>query len=194
MKTKKKLTTIFSVMLTVLVIGSLAACGNKDVPKTDDPPSQSENQNSTSPSDTNATDNSPMQGENNILIAYFSRWGNTEYPDNVDASTSASIVIDGERFGTTEYVARMIQETVGGDVHLIETAIHYTADFDELRDVNHNEMSNNILPKLKESNLDIHQTTIPILIRVQTEAQTAIVKIPIMVAIIARQDLMQVRI
>lgn len=39
----------------------------------------------------------------------------------------------------------------------------------------------------------IHQTTIPILIRVQTEAQTAIVKIPIMVAIIARQDLMQVR-
>lgn len=155
MKTKKKVTTLFSVMLAVLMIVSLAACGNKEVPPADNSSSQSENQSSTSPSDTNAPDNSAEQGENKILIAYFSRWGNTEYPDNVDASTSASIVIDGERFGTTEYVARMIQETVGGDIHLIETATHYTADFDELRDVNHNEMSNNILPELKESNLDI---------------------------------------
>ena len=155
MKTKKKFTTVFSVMLAVLIIVSLAACGNNEVPSTDSSSSQSENQNPTSSSDTNVPDNSTAQGENKILIAYFSRWGNTEYPDNVDASTSASIVIDGERFGTTEYVARMIQETVGGDIHLIETATPYTADFDELRDVNHNEMSNNILPELKESNLDI---------------------------------------
>ncbi len=38
---------------------------------------------------------------------------------------------------------------------LIETMLPYTADFDELRDVNHNEMSNNTLPELKESNLNI---------------------------------------
>lgn len=155
MKTKKKVTTVFSVMLAVLMIVSLAACGNNEVPSAGSSSSQSENQSSASSSDTNVPDNSAAQGENKILIAYFSRWGNTEYPDNVDASTSASIVVDGERFGTTEYVARMIQETVGGDIHLIETATPYTADFDELRDVNHNEMSNNILPELKESHLDI---------------------------------------
>lgn len=97
----------------------------------------------------------PMENENSILIVYFSRWGNTDYPDDVDATTSASIIADGEIYGTTEYVARMIQKTVGGDIHLIETVIPYTADFDELRDVNHNEMSNNTLPELKESNLDI---------------------------------------
>ncbi|MBD5103450.1 MAG: hypothetical protein HDT47_01100, partial [Ruminococcaceae bacterium] len=79
----------------------------------------------------------PSNDENNILIVYFSRWGNTDYPDDVDASTSASIVIDNGRFGTTEYLARMIQETVGGDIHLIETVTPYTTDFDELRDVNH---------------------------------------------------------
>ena len=157
MKAREKRKAMLSVILSVLMAGSLAACGNKEVPKTDDPPLQSENQNSTSSLDTNTPNNSPMQGENNILIAYFSRWGNTEYPDNVDASTSASIVIDVERFGTTEYVARMIQETVGGDIHLIETVTPYTADFDELRDVNHNEMSNNTLPELKESNLDIEK-------------------------------------
>lgn len=155
MKTKKKITKVFSAMLAVWMMVSLAACGNSKVLPADSPSSQSENQSSTSPSDTNGSDNSTTQGENKILIVYFSRWGNTDYPDNVDASTSASIVIDGERFGTTEYVARMIQETVGGDIHLIETATPYTADFDELRDVNHDEMSNNTLPELKESNLDI---------------------------------------
>lgn len=96
-----------------------------------------------------------VENENSILIVYFSRWGNTDYPDDVDATTSASLVIDGERFGTTEYVARMIQKSVGGDIQLIETMLPYTADFDELRDVNHNEMSNNTLPELKESNLNI---------------------------------------
>ncbi len=38
----------------------------------------------------------------NILIVYFSRRGNTDYPDDVDATTSASIVVDEEtRYGTT---------------------------------------------------------------------------------------------
>ena len=49
----------------------------------------------------------------------------------------------------------MIAENVGGDLHRIEQVTPYTADFDELRDVNHDEMSSNYLPELKESNLDI---------------------------------------
>lgn len=91
-----------------------------------------------------------------ILIVYFSRWGNTDYSENVDTTTSASIVIDeGIRYGTTEYVAEMIAKETNGDLHRIETVIPYTADFDELRDVNHDEMNKNYLPELKESNLDI---------------------------------------
>lgn len=92
----------------------------------------------------------------NILIVSFSRWGNTEYPDDVDATTSASIIEDGNgRYGTTEYVANLIQQTVGGDIYRIETVEPYTADFDELRNVNHDEMNRDYLPELKESNLDI---------------------------------------
>lgn len=91
-----------------------------------------------------------------ILIVYFSRYGNTEYPDDVDATTSASIVVEEtERYGTTEYVANMIQQAIGGDVHRIETVTSYTEDFHELRDVNHEEMDQNLLPELKISNLDI---------------------------------------
>ena len=92
----------------------------------------------------------------NILIVYFSRYGNTEYPDDVDATTSASIVADGNgRYGTTEYVASLISQMAGGDIHRIETVMPYTADFDELRDVNHEEMQQGFLPELKESSLDI---------------------------------------
>lgn len=48
--------------------------------------------------------------------------GNTDYPDDVDATTSASIVVDEDaRFGTTEYVAEQIQQITGGDIHRIET-------------------------------------------------------------------------
>lgn len=157
MKTKKKFARRLSVLPAALMILLLTACGNSGAVSANNPSSQIEKQTPTISAETAAPDNTPAKRESRILIVYFSRWGNTVYPDNVDASTSASIVTDGERFGTTEYLGRIIQKTVGGDIHLIETETPYTADFDELREVNHNEMSQNILPKLKESNLDISQ-------------------------------------
>lgn len=103
-------------------------------------------------------DPTPTPGTSNTLIAYFSRVGNTNYSDDVDATTSASIVADNaEKYGTTEYVARMIQQAIGGDLHLIETKDSYSADFNEVVDQNHSEMQTGRLPELKESNLDISQ-------------------------------------
>lgn len=144
----KKLTAL---LLSLLMVLGLAACSQTNMSET--PGSSQNNTESNAPASGNKNNSTADGG--NILIAYFSRYGNTNYPDDVDASTSASIVIDNERYGTTEYVSRMIQQAVGGDVHLIETATPYTADFDELRDVNHNEMQQNILPELKDSDLDI---------------------------------------
>lgn len=151
----RKLTAI---LLSLLMVLGLAACSQTDTPETpgsspsniEDSIPESEDNTPESEDESNASADS-----GNILIAYFSRYGNTDYPDDVDASTSASIVIDNERYGTTEYVSRIIQQAVGGDLHLIETAASYTADFDELRDVNHDEMQQNILPELKDSDLDI---------------------------------------
>ena len=92
-------------------------------------------------------DSAESTGNSSILIVYFSRYGNMEYPDDVDATTSASIVADESgRYGTTEYVANMIQQAAGGDVHRIETVTPYTEAFDELRDVNHEEMDHDFLP------------------------------------------------
>lgn len=147
-------------MLGIFMMFSLAACGAK--------PSGSEETETLRDSSPAVTekeipDTEPESSElieasteeNNILIVYFSRWGNTEYPDDVDATTSASIVVDEGNYGTTEYVARMIQENVGGDLHLIQTQEPYPTDFDELRDLNHSEMAEDYLPALVESNLDI---------------------------------------
>lgn len=53
----------------------------------------------------------------------------------VDAVASASIVArDGERQGNTEFVAKRIQKTVGGDLIRIETVQDYPLDHDSLVD------------------------------------------------------------
>lgn len=89
-------------------------------------------------------------GNGKILIAYFSRWGNTNYPSDVDASTGASIIItNGSRWGTTQVVADYIQATVGGDIHLIETVDPYPVDFNDVRDQNHAEKAAGTRPALK---------------------------------------------
>lgn len=89
-------------------------------------------------------------GNGKILIAWFSRWGNTNYPSDVDASTGASIQIrNGNKYGTTEVVAQYIQSAVGGDIHLIETTNRYPVSFDDVRDLNHAEQAAGTLPTLK---------------------------------------------
>lgn len=159
---------ILAILLSALLGLSLTACSGRKEPvpesseTTVNTPSQEESNLNQEESTLEAEEIPELENitsnlsTSNVLIVYFSRWGNTDYPDDVDATTSASIVVDEEtRYGTTEYVAHMIADEVGGDLHRIETVTPYTADFDELRDVNHDEMEQNYLPELKESNLDL---------------------------------------
>ena len=131
-------------LLALVCMLSLTAC-QKD--------NTSDKQNANVAEESNEYDE---QDSNKVLTVYFSRYGNTEFKNDIDTSTSASIVVENDKtYGTTEFIANMIQKEVGGDIYLIETEEKYTEDFEELRDVNHEEMDNQILPKLKESNLDI---------------------------------------
>lgn len=64
-----------------------------------------------------------QEAGSHVLIAYFSA---PDDVDTVDAIASASIVVkDGEKLGNTEYVARLIQKTIGGDLFRIETVEEY---------------------------------------------------------------------
>lgn len=93
-----------------------------------------------------------------ILTVYFSRVGNTNYGDDVDATTSASVVVENDAtVGTTEVIAEMIYEAVGGDIARIETEDEYPEDFDELVDQNHSEQDSGYLPQLIDMNIDMNE-------------------------------------
>lgn len=48
-----------------------------------------------------------------VLVAYFSE----PLPDGVDANTSASrVIVDGDLYGSVEYMATVIGEATGGDM------------------------------------------------------------------------------
>ncbi len=160
---KKGVYMLFSIIITF----SLFGCGNSRIDSNMELESNYGN-NETEQDYIDSSASQPVEIESSnmdyvteegqgVLIVYFSRWGNTEYPSDVDATTSASIVVDDGAYGTTEFLARMIQANVGGEIHLIQTKEKYPVDFDELRDQNHAEMNEEYLPPLLESNLDVSQ-------------------------------------
>ncbi len=91
-----------------------------------------------------------------VLIAYFSLEQNAPWPEDMDASTSASVMRDGgERIGTTESMARLIGRMTGGDLYAIRTEAPYPADVRAVIDQNHQEMADGTLPALTGSLPDL---------------------------------------
>ena len=73
-----------------------------------------------------------VTGENHdTLVMYFSRVGNTAFPEEVDAVSYASQnVTEGEKLvGTAQMVAGWIVDETGGDVFPIQTAFTYPEAF-----------------------------------------------------------------
>mgnify|MGYP002238395819 CR=1 FL=1 len=89
-------------------------------------------------------------------MVYFSM------PDNVDDST---VVIDGETLGNTQYMAYVIQETVGADIFRIEPETPYPTDHDELVDLASEEQSNNARPAIKDTieNFDTYENILSVI-------------------------------
>lgn len=99
-----------------------------------------------------------QKSQEKTLIAYFSLGHNFGNFETADATTSASIVINNDmRYGTTEYMATLIQQQVGGDLYSIEVTEPYSQDFNEVVDQNHAEMAENAFPELVGEPLDISQ-------------------------------------
>lgn len=98
--------------------------------------------------------NENLDASSDILIVYFSLYGNTKGQEDVDVSTSASLVEeDGIYNGTTEYVAKYIQKQTNGDLYKIEVKEKYSQDFQSVVDRNHEEKNQNIYPDIMSSSL-----------------------------------------
>lgn len=99
-------------------------------------------------------------GESRVLIAYFSIPEDVDI-SGVDAIAGASIVVrDGQKLGNTEYVAGLIQKTIGGDLFRIETVENYPLDHDPLVDQAADEQDENARPQLAShiENVDQYET------------------------------------
>ena len=150
-----------SILLAALTILSLSACGSGDTgPNPTEPPAaplQTENLQEV-PS---ATDE-PAETGSGILVAYFSRSGNTVWEDGVDAVTSASINVmpDGEFAGNAELLAGMAQQATGGDLFLIQTVDAYPSGYRDTTDQAKVEQNNDARPELASQveNMDQYDT------------------------------------
>ena len=82
------------------------------------------------------------------MIAYFTMPEDVD-TEGVDAISGASIVVNGgEVMGNVEYMASIIQETVGGDLFQIETVEQYPLDHDPLVDQAAEEQDADARPEL----------------------------------------------
>ncbi|MGN0705023.1 MAG: flavodoxin, partial [Lentihominibacter sp.] len=125
-----------AILLAAVLVLSLTACGAKEVTKpsgTNAPVHNERDIPTTSESDVPTTEGTDTAGSR-VLIAYFSVPEDVS-TDGVDAVAGASIVVkDGEKQGNTEYVAKLIQQTIGADLFRIETVASYPLEHDALVD------------------------------------------------------------
>ena len=151
--------------MIALLVSLLTACGGQKA-VTDDTRPASEvaepiQTGSAAEAYTKYADYEPMQAvptelipgtNHNVLIAYFSRSGNTNIKDDVDAVSSASLTVneDGSTLGNTEQIAGWIAEMTGGDLFLIQTEYTYPVDYDQTVEVGEGQDTDGYRPNLRE--------------------------------------------
>jgi len=109
------------VFLSIMLVVTLSGCGNTD---------KSSGNNSSG--NTAGSSKNITTKDAHVLIAYFTVPEDVKVSEN-DAVAGASIVVkDEEKMGNTEYVAGVVQETVGGDLFRIETKDAYPLEHDTL--------------------------------------------------------------
>ncbi len=153
---------IISFLMSVFLIFSLSACGNGN----GNQPSEERNTEEMMTESQDASVQTKQDGTENtnsrILIAYFSVPEDVD-TDGVDAVSGASIVVkDNEVMGNTEYVAKTIQKTIGGDLFRIETVDKYPLDHETLVNQAADEQDDSARPELAAhiENLERYDTII----------------------------------
>lgn len=160
-------------MISLLLVLTLSSCGGDPAQTSSAAPALSaapETSESSTPSESGTASMEPEPGNvpteesgSHILVAYFSRLGNMDFDENVDATTSASVnLLDGEYVGNARILAQMAQEATGGDLFSIETVNKYPADYRETTNLANDEKSADTRPELSThvENMDDYDTVV----------------------------------
>lgn len=97
------------------------------------------------------------QNTGKTLVVYYS----LVLPDGTDASASASrVIVDGEPYGTTEYMAKVIQEETGADLFEIQTVQEYPTEYRDVTNQASQEKESGFRPELAShiDNIDQYDT------------------------------------
>lgn len=189
MERKPSIKRIVAVMLVFVLAIGVTACGNSSgqtesrqgtIGQIEDHSAEGSTVDSVSrpvveepETDTDAEDSEDMtagaekadteETGSNILIAYFSRVGNINFDENIDAVTSASVNMDGSNVsGNAQLLAEMAQKVTGGDLFFIETVEKYPADYRGTTDQAKKEQNDDARPELSShvENMDAYDTVI----------------------------------
>ncbi|MBR6902084.1 MAG: hypothetical protein IKN30_08530 [Synergistaceae bacterium] len=90
-----------------------------------------------------------IRGKNSkVLVAFFSRSGNTHIEADAVSSASLKINSDGTTIGNAEQIAKWIAEETGGDLFLIQTEYTYPVEYDKTVNVGEGQDIDNYHPVL----------------------------------------------
>lgn len=97
-----------------------------------------------------------------ILTVYFTRVGNTDFADDVDAVSGASLLLNEEKefLGNSQVIGQMIRDAAGGDLISINTKERYPSSYSDTVSAASEEMKRQELPELMDmpENLDGYDT------------------------------------
>ena len=83
-------------------------------------------------------------GQERVLTVYFTRAGNSDFGEDVDAVSSASLMEEGGKLiGNSQLLATMVQNSVGGELYAIQTEKKYPSGYSDTVSVARDEIDSN---------------------------------------------------
>ena len=144
---------ITSILLSAALVLSLAGCGGKTEQTQKPMPAQTETAVPAAviPAETpNEADSSGEAQQSGALVVYFSRVGNTDFPNDIDAVYSATLSrSNGELKGNAQLMAEWMADEAGAELFAIQAENAYPIDYRETTDVAKQEQNANARPTLK---------------------------------------------
>lgn len=150
----KKTTLITAIICAAALL--FAGCGNSSAaPETPVQPSSATESAAGTESKENATEENSSDkavSDAKSIAVYFSRVGNTDFPEGVDAISSASLQLDdGNIKGNAQLIAEWIADEAGCEIFEIVSEEDYPVDYDQTVDQARNEQSDGVRPSLKST-------------------------------------------
>jgi len=142
----------YCILLIACLCVSFAGCGKTETSQRETRTTELV-ENQSSAKNQGGTDNQSTEvseaNKSNILIAYFTRADNIKVDPDIDATSSASINVNGSSYeGNLAIMADYIKDATGGDTFSILTKEYYPTKYSDTTDTAKQEQNNNARPEL----------------------------------------------